>query len=193
MNWYHTENPPLPTDSNSDTNSNSNSHSSNNDSKRGKAHAENGRWYPWKLKLNPPSHKHATPPTIVANVPQKKRKLDDISTDAIPTTPNLTYTFRVRIIDPQSYPAEYLRSDNIFVHCSANRWHLSQVENPTTKTLQRAVSRLCPARDVNYILGCLVMPDSTSLRPCDATRLNSNDSVAVTVVSSEDRRKSVDR
>jgi hypothetical protein len=178
MNRYHKENPPLPTDSDSDDSDDDDDDSCDDDSNRGKAHAKKGSWYPGKPKLNPPSHKHGTPPTIVANVPQKKRKLDNISTDAIPTAPNLTYTFRVCIIDPKSYPEEYLRWDDVFVHHSANRWHLSRVENPTAKTLQHAVSRLCPARDVNYILGCLVMPGETSLRPCDATRLNSNDSVA---------------
>ena len=40
------------------------------------------------------------------------------------------------------------------------------------------MSHLCPARDMNCILGCLVMTGETSLWPCDATRLNSNDSVA---------------
>jgi hypothetical protein len=177
MNRYHKENPPLPTDS--DTDPDSDDSNDCDDSKRGKGHAKKDIWYPGTPKLQPPSHKRATPPTIIASALQKKRKLDVISTDAVPTGPTPIYTFRVCIVDPESYdPNSYDRWDDIFVHHSSNRWHLSRVEKLTAKAVHRAVSRLCPARDVSCILGCLVTPGETSLRPCDSTRLNSNDSVA---------------
>ncbi|KAF8539341.1 hypothetical protein BDD12DRAFT_838511 [Trichophaea hybrida] len=184
MNRYHKENPPLPTDT--DTDPNSDDSDDCDDSERGKGHAKKDTWYPGTPKVQPPTHKRATPPTIIAPPPtiiasalQKKRKLDDISTDAAPTGPTLIYTFRVCIVDPESYgPESYDRWDDIFVHHSSNRWHLSRIEKLTAKAVHGAVCGLCPARDVSCILGCLVMPGETSLRQCDATGLNSNDSVA---------------
>ena len=73
MNWYHQENPPLPTDTNTNTDTDTDTDTdtypnSCNNSKHRKSHTKKGSWYPEKPMLNPPSHKYGTPPTIVSNV-----------------------------------------------------------------------------------------------------------------------------